>query len=296
VLLYDYWARVSLDCLRADGQPYHLFAYGGSNDSPDAARAAGHALLRVRQARLRAGETLNEYPTTARPLREKLEQRIYDQRGELLAAITRNAYGSRVLNAPQTVFIDVDDKDLCPPPTISIWEALLGLQLYNWLRRLLGGEPPAALAPPEAMARRLSEWLDGHPDWKIRLYRTRRGYRLLALHQLLPPDSPVVPAAFKALGADVIYARMCQTQQCYRARLTPKPWRIGWHRPPVLFPFETAGEEAVQREWEQQYVQRSQNFSVCEWVGDFGTGTTCLEARQLAELHDASCLGGRPLA
>jgi len=296
MLLYNYWARVSLDCQRGDGQPYHLVGYGGSDDSPGAARAAGQALLQARRARLQAGEPLGQYPTTARPLREQLEQRLYDRQGELLAAITRNGYGSRVLNAPRVVFIDVDDKDLCPSPGLSGWEALLGPRLYGWLLRQLGGAPPVACAPDVVMAQRLSAWLDGHPDWKIRLYRTRRGYRLLALHQLLPPDSPVVHAAFAALGADAVYARLCQTQQCYRARLSPKPWRIGWHRPPVVFPFETDAEAATQHAWEQQYAHRSQRFSVCEGLGDFGTGTSCPEAQQVADVHDAACLGGRPLA
>ncbi|MDO7873616.1 hypothetical protein Q5H93_02645 [Hymenobacter sp. ASUV-10] len=296
MLLYDYWARVSLDCQRADGQPYHLIGYGGSDDSPAAAQAAGQQILLARQARLQAGQSLNEYPTTERPLREQLEQRLYDSQGELLAAITRNGYGSRVLNAPRTMFIDVDDVGLCPPLRPSAWEALLGPRLYGWLQRRLGGAPPVALTPPEAMAQRLSAWLDGHPDWKFRLYRTLRGYRLLVLHQLLPPDGPEAQAVFAALGADTTYVRLCQTQNCYRARLSPKPWRIGWHRPPVAFPFATAAEEAAQHAWEQQYAQRSQAFSVCEGLGDFGTGTSCPEAQQVADVHDAACLGGRPLA
>jgi hypothetical protein len=296
MLLYDYWARVSLDCQRADGQPYHLVGYGGSNDSPEAARAAGRALLQSRQARLQQGQTLNEYPTTERPLREELSQRICDAQGELLAAITRNRYGSLVLNAPRAMFIDVDDVGLCPPLASPLGARLLGPRLYAGLLRLMGKTPAPVLVPAEAMARRLSAWLDGHPAWKFRLYRTQRGYRLLALQQLLPPDSPEAHAVFAALGADTTYVRLCQTQQCYRARLTPKPWRIDWSRPPVAFPFETAAEEAAQRDWERQYAQRSQGFSVCEWVGDFGTGASCPEAQQVAELHDAACLGGRPLA
>lgn len=296
MLLYDYWARVSLDCLRADGQPYHLIGYGGSNDSPAAARAAGQALLHARQARLQAGESLGEYPATERPLREELKERIYDARGKLLAVITRNRYGSLVLNAPRAMFIDVDDVGLCPPLAPPLGLLLLGPRLYGWLLRLLGKSPRPVPTPPEAMAMRLSAWLDKHPTWKVRLYRTQRGYRLLALHQLLPPDSPEALAVFAALGADTTYVRLCQTQHCYRARLSPKPWRIDWHRPSVAFPFETAAEEAAQRDWEHHYEQRSQDFSVCEWQGDFGTGASCAEAQQVAELHDAACLGGRPLA
>jgi hypothetical protein len=301
--LYTYWARASLDCVRADGRPYHLIAYAGSDDSPAGAQAAAQALLQRRQARLLADEDLGHYPTGGLPLREQVAQRIYDSRGELLAAITRNRYGSLVLNAPRMMFLDVDDEDLrLPlPPAPAPPAPAEPFSLGRWVRRVFFSAPVPApglvpLDPREQMHLRLAAWLQLHPEWIFRLYRTRLGYRLLVMHQLLAPDSPEARAVFAAMRTDEIYVRLCQTQGCYRARLTPKPWRIGWHRPLRAFPFDTPEEVHFQKEWEREYNQRSQSFSVCEWAGEFGTGITCPEARQLAELHDAACLGGRPLA
>ncbi|GAA3936455.1 hypothetical protein [Hymenobacter algoricola] len=290
--IYSHWARTTLACQDAGGASYHLVAYAGSDESPAAAQAAGQALLRTRHAHLLANEPLREYPTGAAPLREHLEQRLYDSRGELLAALTRNRYGSLVLNAPRVMFLDVDDADLRRPLPAPA-EPFSLKRFFSGLFTPVPMPPP--LVPHEQLQLRLAAWLQLHPEWKFRLYRTRLGFRLLVMHQLLPPNSPEARGIFEAMRTDLLYVRLCQTQDCYRARLTPKPWRIGWHRPPLPFPFDTP-QQQQQQHWEQEYVLRSQGFSVCEWVGEYGLAPSCPEARQLAELHDAACLGGLELA
>jgi len=50
-----------------------------------------------------------------------------------------------------------------------------------------------------------------------------------------PYSRPIAPAdqVFDTLGADPPYRRLCRTQKCFLARLTPKPWRCGVAKPPV---------------------------------------------------------------
>ena len=80
----------------------------------------------------------------------------------------------------------------------------------------------------EQMARRrIAEFLKAHPEWHLRLYRTPAGLRVLAVHELFEPTSTAVQEFFQTLGVDPIFARMCLRQQCFRARVSPKPWRIG---------------------------------------------------------------------
>ncbi len=65
-----------------------------------------------------------------------------------------------------------------------------------------------------------------HPDEQFRLYQTPAGFRLIAVHDLVVPSAEVVAEWFKHFYADTNYARLCTAQQCFRARLTAKPWRM----------------------------------------------------------------------
>ncbi|WP_035561169.1 hypothetical protein [Hymenobacter sp. IS2118] len=297
--IYSYWTRSAVDCTAPDGQPYHLIAYGGSDLSPADARLQAEQLLEKRWQRLQRDEELGHYPTGARPLREHLEQRLQNAQGNTTGAITRNGYGALVLNTSNVLFADVDQTDLVLPPrsnskTTNIFVALL--------RRLgLLTTPPPVPAPPPLeglplLEARIKAWLATHPEWNFRLYRTRLGYRVLATHAEILPSDPTSQAVFSALDADAIYVRMCQRQQCYRARLSPKPWRIGLARPAHTFPYENEQQATAQAAWETQYAAQSTAFSVCELIGSYGSGRVCPAAEEIVAIHDAACLGGHPLA
>ncbi|RAK65811.1 hypothetical protein [Hymenobacter edaphi] len=296
MLLYTYWAREVLQYAAPDGREYHLIAYAGSDDSPAAARQAAQKQLQQRRQRLEQGATLSRYPSGTAPLREPLVQRIDDGLGgPLLGAVTRNRYGSRVLNAARVMFLDVDRADLWRrlPRPASMSPVL------RFFRRLFGiAAPPAppALLPDEYLLERLRAWLLQHPDWSFRLYRTRAGFRLLVTHAPLEPNGSLAQAVFRFLPVDPTYARLCQNQDCYRARLDPKPWRIGLARPAHPFPFDTPAQAAEQARWEETLAARRQQYSVCELVGSYGSGYVCAEARPILTLHDEACLGGKPLA
>lgn len=296
MLLYSYWARAIQHCQDDEGRPYRLIAYAGSDESASAAQQAAYKQLHQRCQRLEAGESLRQYPSGTAPLREPVVQRLVDDLdGQLIGAVTRNRYGSRVLNTRGIMFLDVDRADLAarrPRPG--------GLaRLRQFFQRLTGQLPPTA--PPEQqpeayLLSRLHAWLAQHPDWNFRLYRTRAGYRVLATHAPVAPDAPLADAIFRFLPVDATYRWLCASQHCYRARLDPKPWRIGLARPAHAFPFDTAAQAAEQAEWEAAFTARRQRYSVCELVGSYGSGRVCPEARAVVVLHDEACLGGRPLA
>ncbi|AHJ96436.1 hypothetical protein [Hymenobacter swuensis] len=296
--LYSYWVRATLDCHDADGNFYHLVAYAGSDTSPDAARQTADQLLQARQARLLGNGELGEYPTGSVPLREQLIRRVYDPQGKELGAITRNRYGSLVLNAPRLMILDVDDYDL--RQAMPRQPSTVPFSFSRFLRNLFNPPPPLAPLPlPDAhdqLQLRLASWLQLHPEWNFRLYRTRLGFRLIVTHQFLAPDSPEAQAVFAAMRTDSLYVRLCEKQDCYRARLSPKPWRIGWMRPAHAFPHDTAEQRLQQQEWEQQYHARSETFAVCQWVGEYGSSHVCPGAETLITLHDAACLGDGKLA
>jgi hypothetical protein len=57
---------------------------------------------------------------------------------------------------------------------------------------------------------------------------------------------------------------LCQKQACFRARLTPKPYRMKMRRYKVQYPRE--GEDAALRQWLADYERESRNFSVCKFI------------------------------
>ena len=58
---------------------------------------------------------------------------------------------------------------------------------------------------------------------QLRVYKTAHGVRLLIESQALKPDGAVIRVLAEAMHCDTSYLKLCQVQNCYRARLTQKP-------------------------------------------------------------------------
>lgn len=138
------------------------------------------------------------------------------------------------------MFLDVDDADLQRfAPRLSHDTGLFSVGKF--FRKLF---VPAPTPPPQPSLReqlqtRLTVWLQLHPNRNFWVYRSHLGFRLLVTYRLRSPTNAVAQEVFAAMRVDATYVRLCQTQNCYRARLGPKPGRIGWTRPPHLFPYNT---------------------------------------------------------
>ena len=72
----------------------------------------------------------------------------------------------------------------------------------------------------------LKKRVASHANEQFRLYKTPAGFRIIATHDTVLPNNEVVAEWFVYFYADANYARLCQSQQCFRARLTAKPWRM----------------------------------------------------------------------
>jgi hypothetical protein len=152
---------------------------------------------------------------------------------------------------------------------------------------------------PEQHARgRLARFLSAHPDWHVRLYRTPGGLRVLAMQQTFDPNEPRVAECFAALGVDPIYARMCQRQNCFRARVSPKPWRIGIgeHLKPRPGVWPIRPERLPERRrWTEIYERAARSFASCSFVESLGSGRVHPAAADVQRLHDELCQANRPL-
>ena len=167
----------------------------------------------------------------------------------------------------------------------------LAVKAYTWIR---GGKERISL-------RRVRRAISKNPNWSFRLYRTPNGYRVLATHALFQPNDDETIKLFRALGTDRVYVAMCRKQSCFRARLTPKPWRIGYlgHLKPRTGVWPIAPDRLPEREgWVNRYEQASKDYAACRYVDTLGSAMTCPKALEVQRLHDELCKAhsGLPIA
>lgn len=314
MIVPDFWAEARTR-LRAQGRSMALRRFGWSNDSQVDAQAQAEARLAeaVQLATsgkdvLRREHKLAYNGGEGLPIREEVLARF----GE--AVITRNAYGARCLNVPDLLIADVDFETkpsgrLFIAFTLAallglgalvvrseVWAALLavlivapivGSLLSHAVFRL---QPVWAGSPTLQAQRRARDFMARHGDWCLRLYQTPAGLRMIATHARFPARSDAVKAFFEAVGADPLYTRMCRNQNCFRARLSAKPWRVGikehlkprpgvWPIPPERQPARAA--------WVEQYERATAGHAACRYLETLGTGAEDPGLTALIALHDA---------
>lgn len=309
-----HWAQARLQEKRP-GKQVTLYRFGWSNESAEAAQAMADERVRAAMARALAGEQLDQREPKVPyngaegvPIREE----ILSEHGQ--DVVTRNSYGARCLNTPDVLIADVDFEPrrsqgclegsavlgvlllavvfwtvtgsfiVAAEIAFGVLVALIGVvRLARWLRvRVAGG--------PERLARsRIEAFVAKHPEWRLHSYRTPAGLRLIATHRCFSPAEPAVKELFDALHVDPLYVTMCTRQQCFRARLTAKPWRIGVaaHLSPRPGVWPVKPERLPERaKWVAEYEAKAAGFAACRWIETFGTGQGNQRAEALRALHD----------
>jgi hypothetical protein len=308
-----YWAE-SRTQHRKGNRQITIRRFGWSDASQGEAQAMADARAQEALQRAVAGEPLirrePKVPYNGAvgvPIREEIVERY----GATI--ITRNAYGARCLNTPHVLFVDVDAEPAFPAWLLpSVASVSMGAGGYAWWR---GETPGVALfvwvvafivmatavhilyrtvtggveRRVQAARKRIARFVRSHAGWAVRVYRTPSGLRAMATHQLFEPNDPSVKTFFDADGVDPLYARMCVNQQCFRARLTPKPWRIGIsaHLKPRPGVWPVAPEHRPVRDaWIANYEAASRGYAACRFLEAVGTGAVHIDIETVRRLHD----------
>jgi hypothetical protein len=271
----QYWAK---------GETARFICWRWSSRSIIEAQTLADQAVRSLEDRCRDGKYPPKhggyYPD--RPFREQVLQEIKGSAGDVSAVVTRNSYGCRVLNTARVMFVDIDLPE--PKPSGGIFKRLFGKP-----------DLTPSVNHQNAAITIIENWTRQHPEWGWRIYRTCAGLRLLALQGLVEADSKVADEVFEALGADPLYKKLCQSQKCFRARLTPKPWRCGIHSKPQRWPWLDAKAEKKFQKWEAQYQVSSANWATCELISQIGNAAVHPEVQAIAKLHDDSTRVGSKL-
>ena len=263
-----YWARAEEQAPPNYEGVRRVTMWGWSDDSQvDAERDARQRLTELLD-RLRQGLGFPKgYAYGTRALREEILEELRDRSGTIDTLLTRNSYGSVVLNAGQVLFVDID----VPWPTTG-----------QRLARLFGSQKPT---PEAATLTRIRDVLRNDRDGSYRIYRTAAGFRVLATDPLFTPASPTAEHLMKALDADPAFIQLCRVQESFRARLTPKPWRCGQPNPPSSFPRD-ADDQAAFARWRDAYDRAAESKATCRFVEAIGWGGTHPDAVKIVDVHD----------
>ena len=280
-----YWSKAMAEETDPNGTIKSFSCWRWSDHSPQQAYQAALAAAQAILASFLSGAKLHHYAYGVRALREDVKQRFAGDDGELIAAITQNAYGSLVLSTARVMFIDLDFPPVRPGESLRHF-------VRSWFDK-------AALSPDaqrEQQARdRLDRFLADNPHWSARIYRTCAGLRVLATHARFDPASDATQALLESIGADPMYIRLCKVQASFRARLTPKPWRCGYVSNTVAWPRETDDQQKRFDKWMSGYLDRQSNYATCRFLGAVGAGPTTAEIETIIDVHDRTTRCHEPI-
>jgi hypothetical protein len=314
MIVPEYWAEARLQT-RTDKRQVTVRRFGWSDVSQEEAQKSAETRTREAMDRLLAGEKLprREFKVPYNgaegvPIREEILARHGD------TVITRNSYGARCLNTPDVAFLDVDFNESAERwltfkvmvlvafgASLAVWQAgasagsvVVGAILGIFIAALIAGRVAsvfrAVAGGPEAMSRRrIDRFLRLHRNWTVRIYRTPAGLRLLVMHRTFTPDDPEFAQAVKSLRVDRVYAQMCFRQKCFRARLDPKPWRIGLSQlsRPWRGAWPLTPERApLRQKWLVSYDRAAAAYAACTFLTSVGSGTVDPKAESVMRLHD----------
>ncbi len=248
------------------------------SSAADALAVAQERLQAVLAARQPGGRVGSYYPRV--PLREPILEEVLageGSEGEQILVVTRNRYGADILNTDRVVIADIDLAELQEPRRRRRWAF--------W--RASTEDDPAA--EPAAVTERLdllASWAAAHAGLGITAYRTASGLRVFVTGASDPAPSGDGLRILTELDADPVYRELCRAHATYRARLTPKPWRMtGMSAPSGRWPYAEGRPERRFQRWLASYREAAGSYAVCRRLAGFGTAPSGVE-RQIMQLHD----------
>ncbi len=326
MIVPSYWSESVLKN-EVQGRSITVRRFGWSNDSESAALEMAESRAQEAMARIQGGETLGrrepKVPYNGAdgvPIREQVVHRDGD------TVITRNSYGALCLNTPNVLFADIDFAQgpsfwlyiLC---TLILLPLFVGFGIWEWgnlgivwgIGVSLYAVPKLANAllkiwedwlgrtPVKIARERIAAYVKQHPGSSFDLYLTPAGMRVLALHKTFDPAGEDARDLFKQFKTDPLYVRMCTKQRCFRARLTPKPWRVhlrGHMRPrPGVWPVHP-DQLHLRESWIRRYTRASNGYASCRFLETLGIASVDPAVEAVRAEHDRLSLArqGLPIA
>ncbi len=274
-----YWQQIIVPANKSIFGSDKIPIWGASNESEEQALSEAQQRANRFKAFFSEGfKKQDEYEYSVGFIREEVIEEIKNPRGDTLAVLTRNSYGACVLNTDQVLIGDID----YPSP--------------GMLDRILSifGKKPKDKA---YFLDLIKTYQEKNTHFKIKVYETFGGLRFIICDKLFTSGADTVYQIFKDLEVDPLYAQLCKRQSCFRARLTPKPWRMDIERPPNRFPRQNENETQKFKSWLENYQHASKHKCAAREIATYGSASTHPDVRMVIELHDKiACPSAETLA
>ena len=238
---FKFWVKEPFE-IRVGNQVETIKLLVGSNVSKAVAAEEGALRAKVIEERIaqRQLKPLNEYDAA---IKEHVAQIIDDKN-----IVTVCRYGAKIWNTTQYTILDLDQYR-------KSW-----FDIFKPLRKL---------SLKERIVFKFEENLTRYPQLggDFRVYETAKGIRVICRTYLDPAERAHTNLLHK-LNVDWLYVQLSNKQKCYRARLTPKPYRMRIKTIKLKTPLDC--ETQAYENWAKDYDYAAQQFSVVRLVKTIG--------------------------
>lgn len=260
--IYKFWHKEVHEFQNKHNQLDKMTFYGGSNTSQEDAKKSALDKAQKYMEAFKKGD--NPFWSYTTEIREEIIEEIDSKN-----IVTRNHYGALVLNSADTIILDIDQVKE------TFFESLM-----FWKKK----------SRKETLMNQIRKACDLFPKYGFRIYETKNGYRVFVTGINVSPKDQLVQKMFEAFNCDKLYHTLCNKQECYRARLTPKPDYLHCRRKKVRFP-RSQQEEIVTTKWIDYYTEKSKDKAVCQFVKNIGQ----VQITDIIKYHDTKTLGSGKL-
>ena len=231
---YKFWAHETKH-ISIDGELTPITLTAGSNISKEDASANASKFAAVIEANVNNRTYRHDsYEVT---IREHVVKEIDSNN-----IITINRYGAQVLNTTKYTVLDIDHYSAHPIMK------LFGVLSENTKDNMLA---------------KFKQRITRYPEFgeSFRIYETCKGIRVIG-KQYVDPQTKRFLKTMRSLGVDPLYSILCKKQNCYRVRLTPKPYRMKIATIKIKAPWDC--ETDFYETWQKQYAEASNAYSVAK--------------------------------
>ncbi len=252
---YKYWIKEDFK-ITIDGNEETINILSGSNQSENVAFQKASEKARNIERRIAERKPKESYDVA---IKEYVNEIIDDSN-----IITVCRYGAKILNTSTHTILDLDDYPI---------------DLFDYFK------PVKKLKKKDRIVYKFEERIRKFPELgtDFRIYETAKGIRVIG-KKYIDPSSKSYTALMRKLCVDWIYIQLSKKQNCYRARLTPKPYRMKIKTIKVKSPLDCQKDNYLN--WEQVYSQKSKEYSVVRLVKALGSD---FSNDAIIEKHDLVC-------
>jgi len=237
---FKFWVKECFQ-INVEGQLEHINVLSGSNISKEDARLQAKHYSEIIEKRIAVHGSKDSYEVA---IKEHVKEALDDSN-----IITVCRYGANILNTTRYTVLDLDDYPV---------------DFFDFFRKKL-----KQMSKKERIVHKFLERLKKHPELgsDFRIYETAKGIRVIG-KKYIEPSGHKYRSLMRKFAVDWVYIAMSQRQGCYRARLTPKPYRMKIQTIRISSPLDC--ESQAYLDWSTAYEEAASRFSVVKLLQRVG--------------------------